>query len=88
MSGGRALLLFTQAVSRQALLAHQPASCLHPPLTSLWDIDPIIYDSGIHPADVITRSSDPELLQIARNTIWTDGKNVKWNPTNGSPSKM
>ena len=44
---------------------------------------PIIYDSGIHPADVITRSSDPELLQVARNTVWTDGINVKWNPTNG-----
>jgi hypothetical protein len=44
---------------------------------------PIIYDSGIHPADVITRSSDPELLQVARNTIWTDGTAVKWNPVNG-----
>lgn len=44
---------------------------------------PIIYDSGIHPADVITRSSEPDLLQVARNTIWTDGKNVKWNPVNG-----
>ena len=41
---------------------------------------PIIYDSGIHPADVITRSSDPALLQVARNTIWTDGADVKWNP--------
>ena len=72
---------------------------------------PIIYDSGIHPADVrsprfrslhstmprleigfypelcawqvITRSSDPALLQVARNTVWTDGHNVNWNPTNG-----
>ena len=44
---------------------------------------PIIYDSGIHPADVITRSSDPQLLQVARNTVWTDGELVKWNPTNG-----
>jgi hypothetical protein len=44
---------------------------------------PIIYDSGIHPADVITRSSDPALLQVARNTVWVDGTNVKWNPVNG-----
>ena len=32
---------------------------------------------------VITRSSDAALLQVARNTIWTDGQLVKWNPTNG-----
>jgi hypothetical protein len=44
---------------------------------------PIIYDSGIHPADWITRSSDPALLQTARNTVWTDGTSVRWNPTNG-----
>ena len=44
---------------------------------------PIIYDSGIHPADVITRSSEPQLLQVARNTVWTDGELVEWNPVNG-----
>ena len=44
---------------------------------------PIIYDSGIHPADVITRSSEPTLLQVARNTVWTDGELTQWNPTNG-----
>lgn len=42
----------------------------------------IIY-GRIHPADVITRSSDSTLLQVARNTVWTDGELTEWNPTNG-----
>ena len=44
---------------------------------------PIIYSAGIHPGDVITRSSDPTLLQIARNTVWALGELESWNPTNG-----
>jgi|EP01046_Picozoa_sp_COSAG06_P058448 hypothetical protein len=32
----------------------------------VYDGYPIIYDSGIHPADVITRSSSPDLLQVRR----------------------
>ena len=54
-----------------------------PGTPTVYDGYPIIYDSGIHPGDVITRSSEPSLLQVARNTVWTDGQLVKWNPTNG-----
>ena len=44
---------------------------------------PIVYDAAIHPGEVITRNSEPGLVETARNTVWVAGLATGFNPTNG-----
>jgi hypothetical protein len=44
---------------------------------------PIVYFSAMHPAEVLDLTSDPHLVQIARDTVELVNKYNHWAPTNG-----
>ena len=44
---------------------------------------PITTFAAIHPAGMIGHESPPELLQLARQTVWAVNTDNQWHPNNG-----
>ena len=44
---------------------------------------PITTFAAIHPAGMIGHESTPEMLEIARNTVWAVNSDNQWHPNNG-----
>lgn len=53
-------------------------------LTSVLIADyPIVYFSPIHPGQIVGLESPPEVLEHARNTLWSINTDNQWHPNNG-----
>jgi hypothetical protein len=80
------LPLTTDPISGKTVLGSQdgmPPAAFPQPASPGNARYPIVFFMGIHPGEIITRSSDPDLLTAARDTVAIVNSINQWSPTNG-----